>query len=103
MQHTRKKVGRRIVTGILLYCILNAFLWSFFVVSARSHNRLSHCSAAVAQLSIASDKTISLHLAEKTMTLQSPALDQIDAAAFHFAGSTLQMTYLVWDILDFKA
>lgn len=75
-----------------LFCGVRALSQSFIPLFRR-------CGTVVHRF----DKTISLHLAEKTMTLQSPALDQIDAAAFHFAGSTLQMTYLVWDILDFKA
>ncbi len=52
MQVRKSKRLRRIFLAAVLYIMLWGFIWSFLLVGTRSHNRLTHEPAAMAQLTI---------------------------------------------------
>ncbi|MCD8220546.1 MAG: hypothetical protein LUC50_09650 [Ruminococcus sp.] len=75
MQTQKSKRLRRIFLAAVLYIMLWGFIWSFLLVGTRSHNRLTHEPAAMAQLTIDSS-CAELTLADAKASWSFPALSQ---------------------------
>lgn len=67
-----KKSRKYKITALLLYLIFCAFLWCFLVAATRSHNRLTHQPAAMAQLVIQPDSTAELRFADGKIQWHMP-------------------------------
>ena len=59
---------------LLCYLLFCGFVWAFLTVQTRSHNRLSHEPAAMAQL-VCHNETVMLHLPDQSYQWKLPQLD----------------------------
>lgn len=69
-----KRTTSRILRMLLCYLLFCRFVWAFLTVQTRSHNRLSHEPAAMAQL-VCHNETVMLHLPDQSYQWKLPQLD----------------------------
>ncbi|MFR6496286.1 MAG: hypothetical protein ACLUOF_07785 [Ruminococcus sp.] len=69
-----KRTTSRILRMLLCYLLFCGFVWAFLTVQTRSHNRLSHEPAAMAQL-VCHNETVMLHLPDQSYQWKLPQLD----------------------------
>lgn len=69
-----KRTTSRILRLLLCYLLFCGFVWAFLTVQMRSHNRISHEPAAMAQL-VCCGETVALHLPDQSYQWKLPQLD----------------------------
>lgn len=69
-----KRTTSRILRLLLCYLLFCGFVWAFLTVQMRSHNRLSHEPAAMAQL-VCCGETVALHLPDQSYQWKLPQLN----------------------------
>ena len=84
-----KRTTSRILRMLLCYLLFCGFVWAFLTVQMRSHNRLSHEPAAMAQL-VCCGETVALHLPDQSYQWETAAAGFAVAVDRSTAGCSME-------------